>query len=910
MPTTQLDNRPDSDSDSQNEAIRQHYADKLSGYTKPIDTEKLRADEEAGASGSDGGSGKQGNTHERDETQKLANASGSERPPSGDDKKGVSSGKSGADEKEASGTLFNDRDKPEGKGGLRGFFWGSRKRKRNTIIGGGLIAGTGGGILGLILMLSPLKIPFIMSNLQDRYFSGANSAVEQESNKLFDNYLVKKVMPGMVKNHCSSTLVQKSCALVSKDANNPASVLFDAWRNAKFENKLATDQGIEIIRSGNKFYYRSDDLQYKIFLGEYNPKSTATFNNKAFAQLSRSEVRTELQTALQSETRWKRVMMRFKVGRLLEEKYGIRRCIIACDQRDKFADAYAAKKLAAKVTILQRIQIPRTESISIVLLCITDPSCKPTDVSPDDSTLNTATNGEPTSDTDRKITQTLDSYAARYGPEKLADLVKLSQDITKGGGISTYLTNRVAEGVVGKLGGDAAAKATTKNVVSKAVPIVGWINMAAEIVDAAKNAGPKLRALTYAVNTASMVAMYEMYATVSDETKSGHMDSTELGSFNDSLSAGAQTDANGNPTGRGAEDTPLYNDIINHNPSTSTATAFIKSILPGHAYAAASTPSSAAENAGETGPCPNGEDIPAGEEICPEYQLGHADTAQKLLDALSNNPAFKFIGPVAAVWNNSFGKIFDVIGGLLGGVIQHLPGIKTVEAFAADLIAPLMHYIQQYFIPPIVTDNMSGGQRFVVAAGGADVAGNDFTHVGLGGQLLTPAQSTAILQEQENEAQQAFDHEPFFARMFSTDNPRSLVGRLAVVMPTNFGDFATSFANAVSNPLNSLSKGFGAAFSTRTVAADGGADPFGIAQYGYPAGTIPSDPETYWNTHCTTDDQTKAWNQAAADNIDDQTGQPTNTTTNPCLLIKATVASVGATTTTKVLSADDLGSSQ
>ena len=45
----------------------------------------------------------------------------------------------------------------------------------------------------------------------------------------------------------------------------------------------------------------------------------------------------------------KMLLMRFKVGRLLEEKYGIKRCIVFCGIRDAFADAKSNAKYAFKV---------------------------------------------------------------------------------------------------------------------------------------------------------------------------------------------------------------------------------------------------------------------------------------------------------------------------------------------------------------------------------------------------------------------------------------------------------------------------------------------------------------------------------------------------------------------------------
>jgi len=106
-------------------------------------------------------------------------------------------------------------------------------------------------------------------------------------------------------------------------------------------------------------------------------------------------------------------------------------------------------------------------------------------------------------------------------------------------------------------------------------------------------------------------------------------------------------------------------------------------------------------------------------------------------------------------------------------------------------------------------------------------------------------------------------------------------------------------------------------------------DPFGVTQYGYPLtgkDSIDTDPEAYWNANCSdnasqgyqndanfnnTADPKKItnWNTLAANNVDVNTGQAVNTTTNQCLLIMASVGSAGGYFDTSTLTADDLGDS-
>jgi lysophospholipase L1-like esterase len=152
--------------------------------------------------------------------------------------------------------------------------------------------------------------------------------------------------------------------------------------------------------------------------------------------------------------------------------------------------------------------------------------------------------------------------------------------------------------------------------------------------------------------------------------------------------------------------------------------------------------------------------------------------------------------------------------------------------------------------------------------------------------------------------------------MFDTTTPYSLISRLAMDMPIGSKRSITQQAASaiISNPFTGLLHGLASVFNrSDSVFATSSAlvnDPFGVTQYGYPdaAASIPSDPETYWDQNCTNGTALQQYNNQAASQTDDN-GLPLNTSPDPCLLIQATVGSVGGYYDSSLLSSDDLADS-
>lgn len=822
--------------------------------------------------------------------------------PQGDSANGGSVGASGLAAAETSraggstgtagGFNFNPKDSTK-HGSVNNALKLAAKHKKG--IGAG--AGIGGGLAGIALMLFflliPLKIEHIVNNLESHFFSSSNSAIEQETQNMFERYMVKNVLPSY--KNCGTT-IDKNCT-VRVVGNGPVSHLYRTWANAKIENKLATNYGIEF-----KYHAPSKTWYLKA------PGSNAGGDNigpdgagleSDFQRSNRAGMRAAINDALQNETRWKNVVVRYKVGRLLEEKYGIKRCIMFCGTRDQLADKVDAQKKSAQLYIVQRVITPRTASLGIVLECMLN-NCDPTQTQPTTAQDGTTgeLNGSPENpETDTAIREADQQIAKTFVSQSAEGLLSDYTDISEKG-FQRYLLEKVLTKV--GLGGVASQAAD-------AVPVIGWVIAGSHVISFANHAGPAVQKLGYIVNSGAGAQTFQLYNTYASEIHTGHVNAVEVGSMTNSLGPGNRSTPSDPQVGgtAGAENTPLYQNII-EGKSPSPATTF-NELLPAKAYAA-----SPGNSSSSTYKCNDNKPVPSGKLVCPNEVLGQSNGSLDTVHQFLNLPV---IGQVTYVADQVSG-IAGAIGSLLGNIITSIPGlggaIQSISDFIGGVLQPFFTAVINVLIPTAYSTVMSGGRVFDLMAGGADVAGNLFAQVGIGGQALTPQQTADIVNQQQTEAQQTFSHQSFFARMFSTDSQYSLVSKIAISIPFGLQADAQSGLASLLNPLGTFGHGFGSILSGRANAAvSAQPDPFGVTQYGYPHGDIPSDPETYWDQHCS-DDASNAymkdnsWNEAAANTVDPNTGMPENKTVNRCLLIKATVGAAGGMFDTTLLTQDDV----
>ncbi|HUP26592.1 MAG TPA: hypothetical protein VM124_03040 [Candidatus Limnocylindrales bacterium] len=755
------------------------------------------------------------------------------------------------------------------------------KRRLNLSRNQKIIGGAAGGtiitvVIGFMLML-PLKINNLVENLQTRFFGTSQSAVERRTERLFSDYIKKKVLPGLGPN-CPKTKVSKSCALVDGSSGKLAN-LYNGWRDANLEGRLAEKYGIEFELKGNTTYIMKID---KIETDITKLKTGEVVELRDIDGVGRSEVRAKWMAAIENEARFTRVLYRFKVGRLLERKYGVKRCMFACERRDGFANWKGNEARAAKVMLAERVLTPRSDYLGLLFECVIAGGCDANDTNGKD--------GEKRDKFQKRLDEKIAQYGRSFGSKQAGEeaIEKLIKESDKylAGGFRKYLVEKVFK--------EASAKSINQ-AADKALPVIGWINTVANLTVQAKSLGSKYRRWVYMTNATAMVGLYMMDRSLADETKSGDVDVALLGSAINMLGA----DASDNHKGQPAEVSPLYGNLFGEDPNPQSAIS--DWVNPVASAQSTDDP----ELTGYT--CDNGKPPEAGKLICKEESLTSHNAITDFSEAFSQ-PPLNSLTYLAEAWHGTLGVIVNFVANLGGAALnfalEHTPGYPQAAELVGRLITPFMQAVADHLIPDPFSD-MSGARRVNMDIGGADVAGNYFAHYGLGGKLITPSEQAAILDGQSEMARIRLSQRPVLARLLDTEEPRSLISQVAVALPTNLSS-ASMALTRLTNPLTASFKILGSVMAGKRVLAQATItnDPFGISQYGYPLNdsALTADPEQYTEEYCKNKDTDWVEN-AQFENPD--TAVQEHTVTNPCRLESAAITSAGALFTDSVLDPSD-----
>lgn len=717
----------------------------------------------------------------------------------------------------------------------------------------------------------PLKLVSVAENWQDRIFGVGQSAVEERTDRLIGRYVRKYVLPSLNDTTCPSTRVSRSCVSNVPGGNNPASKLFRSWREGNFENRLANDYGIEFFKDGTGPKIRLAGAPDGLDISDFaNGSSDNLFDAQELR--GRNEIRNAYKSAIRDETKLKELWLRFKAGSLLEKKYGVKRCIFACKIRDNLDDWKDNKKSAFKRMLIRRVVEPNSKKYAAIFECILGFDCHERNKDP----------GRP-SDTNAqdKTNKAMAALLSQFDSDTVDEIISSSDEMLEKGVFRYFVEKAIAD-----LFGDTAGK-----LAGKAIPIVGWIQLAVTIYTVAQNAPEVIAAARFAIVASSMLPFFYALLSTAGEMKSGRADPEIIEGAMETL----------NPTEmnlQGAEVSPLFNKIMGGEQAPAV------SFFSGAAYAAGDDYPSF-----ETLKCSDGEPIKEGMLVCEEDTLG---LDNEMLESM--NSFFNDLGVVNAIangWNtiyqNTMGKLEELVGGWIADLLTSIPGLQAMVDWFSDKINPFVEFmLKKVFNLPDV-DEMSGGRAFNFASGGAVVGSVESAKEGIGGMELNKEQLAAISKDLTDQKNYEFSQKSLYARFFDADESKSFVRQTAVVMPGNHYDLRDAALAFVANPLSPLTTTVAAATSNPTIAQSSqfhtqtydafdafDMKPIGIALDDPVLNNDPEDESLYGEEACKAEDE--RWLEFNETNyrVDERTQYAYPKSVNRCRLEETVVCALGA----------------
>ncbi len=745
-----------------------------------------------------------------------------------------------------------------------------------------------GAIIILVFGVAGIStLPGAYKTIMNAITGKANVFITQEVSKyqesLASEYIKRQLTPGMkrrAKEGCSTTIIQVGCADKTAD-NSPPGRALNAWAQSSIENEWAKN-GFELHYDtvSNRYFIRATGIEGDIDITKY-----LNTTDNLFHEIDKPELRTLFRAVNEKTSRLKRVLNLFSFGRLvLHDKWRITRCISECVISDKIAalkDSITDQKNAYKIKFAQRVLYPRSKVLGVAFACFFSGS----ECDPNKPDVNQET-GEYNTKFEEDIQGQLDQILAEQGGD---ESLKKAQEILKGlreDGWQKYLIKIAVSEMLSKTSLSDAAKAGTAKVAGEAIPVLNIITVAAALLSGLSKLGPGTKAIVSMTQKDSMMRSYATDATYADETASGNVVAAEVSSFGRSFDAGQQLQPDGiHYGGASAGATPLYNAVVNDGYQTTT-TAF------GGVFASASAASSTDDPYHlNTYVCPLTQQfVPAGQLICNEQTLNYANYVLKTFGSISgflNSPGINLLTQSAKLWTEATNTVYGTLTGPIVDLLMKFPGFTALQNQIIGNIEGLFKSLTGV-IPNWISDNMNGGDHFIADFGGALASYNDYSENNLGGQPLSLAQRTAMINDQAQVDQKSFQMQPIMARIFDQNDIHSLVSRMSLALPYDFKpNIASMFTNLLTNPFGRIIHSLAMVFSMPNAwAADTGkttVDPgYGITVYGIPIdnAVYSTEPTVYWDSNCTNDEHTKAWN--ASVKISTVTGLPEHTAADTC----------------------------
>lgn len=611
------------------------------------------------------------------------------------------------------------------------------KGKRGKFLGGGLLGLLIGAPFAILLLL-PLKLPALLDIVSTGPMRGIEYAMEHRAERYLMSYILTK--GGTISN--ANVIVTGS----------PMRDLFANMKAAKFEDTLKKNYDISIEGRGNSVEIKRGTNSLGTF-STFDELDDLMKKDRIFYRDIKKIVKNEIPS-----WRW---MKRIHMARWLKLKYDVPRYGIR-----KSNETDANKKVAdMRQQQLDEAMEHAANTLGNGIDCVTAGDCEKID------------NSSPATEEQLNATdETVDDVKNSLGDEAesiIEDEADKTGSTRRPSSIMKELTEKLTSTVVGKIG-------------AKAIPIVGWVDLAATLSHVAvelqeNDTAYRIMSLMREQSYANMWGSWAVYA---NQIQAGDMDQDFAGVLASQLD--------------GAEESRAFN---------------YESGLEG------------------------GKEIDGGMKINSQISNNNVvalrETLEENLGIPFSDPTLAKLNPnywILEGWYNSLGDgglggaLWDGIGSLFSNLFEGLtPDVaqQWISDKSAEIISSVFQTLNLGIDPSAMGPDLLNNLH-----AGSTVASNTYMADELGGGDLSDEQMAGVVAAINKEDEAYYSSQSQFALIFSRDYKNSFINKLLGPVGSSG---KTVLKNIASLPLNSLSN----IFSSNASAASGFENLYNIQMSGY-----------------------------------------------------------------------------
>lgn len=623
-------------------------------------------------------------------------------------------------------------------------------RRRKQLIGAGVGGGALGGLLIALFTLLPLKVPGIMSMVTSQTMQRVEQITEKRAKTIIGRAILTKFGT-----HTGIVIT----------GDGAFKTLVASMRTSGFEKRMAarglvitqTPDGVKLTQNGRPL---GGGKSLKNEQAIIDALEKDNISNKVLKDIVREDI---------PSWRW---MKRAKFAKWLRIKYGVPRYGLTnsdnpdSEEKKKEMDAERAERAAERTS----------SNFRSLLSCILSGGCEAVDGEGQASNKE-----EEAGETANDVDAAADESVEEIKKNGLGDGKEATKSITK------LLTS--------KLG-------------TKAIPVIGWIDLVATLDHFAHEAGDNdyIGKIAAYYKGAAYAAIYAEWSGYSSQVQLGALDPEYAGVLANELNDAEKAQAFQAIMGDASRGEPIETLVNSDKPSS--AKQLYDSILNG----------------------------PLG--------FGNKYIGHPLLNAYYETiGGGGFLGWVAGGLGDLLGSIFSPITGVLGDLTP-----DSVKELASDTVAKLGPFILKTF--GLTIDEFDTGPKLMNnIMGGGVVSSNDYCKE-IGCRKLTSEQ--AYLQNKTVAMERTADtrEKGIFYAMFNTDHPTSLTNQLAFSMPTSVESGVSSVARTISSVPSRLANFITPRSHADEIVSYEGL--YGVAPYGATASDInqPLAPELMTGDTC------------------------------------------------------------